>query len=110
MGSIMKRPWLMLTGMIVLLIVIALVFHFSDPKLTLAVDSVVPVYVGIDAALASSPEGVIAELQPQQQVKVIRCVDVKHYFIYKVQLPDGRIGFVNDGKYTLLRKGKPYFC
>lgn len=85
-------------------------FHFSDPRLILAADSTVPVYVGIDEALAAPPAGVIAELQPQQQVKVVRCVDVKHYIIYKVQLPDGRIGFVNDGKYTLLRDGKPSFC
>ncbi|MCU7921042.1 MAG: hypothetical protein KZQ95_22185 [Candidatus Thiodiazotropha sp. (ex Epidulcina cf. delphinae)] len=110
MGSIIKRPWLMIMGLMLALVVAALMFHFSDPKLMLVAESAVPIYAGVDEALASPPVGIIAELQPRQQVKVIRCVDVKHYLIYKVRLSDGQIGFVNDGKYTLLRDGKPSFC
>jgi hypothetical protein len=52
----------------------------------------------------------IAKLSSGQSVPVAECVDVKHFLIYKVDLPDGRNGFVLDGHYSLMRNGKKAFC
>ena len=51
----------------------------------------------------------IAQLSAGESVLVTKRVDVKHYLIYKVRLPDGRDGFVLDGEYTLMRDGKEAF-
>ena len=70
----------------------------------------VPVYHSEADSMASpSPEPLII-LPPKQSVVVKECVDVKHYIIYKVELADGRIGYINAGEYDLVRGGKPSYC
>ncbi len=41
-------------------------------------------------------------LKPDAIVPVIACIDEADYSIYKIQLPDGRSGYVSDGDYRLL--------
>jgi len=103
------KGWLMVL-IIILLSTAAWVFYFSEPNLLLVAQGPVLVYESVDDATATLPQKVIAELQLHQSVDVIQCIDVKHYQIYKVRLPDGRFGFVNEGRYVLLRNGKPSAC
>ena len=68
----------------------------------------VPVFDTEKEAMTShSPE---MKLTPLQRVPVIECVDVKHYLIYKIRLQNGKEGYVNEGKYSLERDGKPSTC
>lgn len=90
---------------------IAIAFYFHAIKnLSLTAKSMVPVFETEADAIASPSPKTITELLPQQSVEIVRCVDVKHYLIYKVRLPDGRVGFVNMGDYIIMRDGKPSFC
>jgi len=68
----------------------------------------VAVYATASAAMADSESYRIAELFPQQSVPVLRVVDMKHYFILEVRLPDGQSGFVLEGSYTLLKNQRPH--
>jgi hypothetical protein len=68
------------------------------------------VYATEDDAMKSPRPPVLAQLSAGESVPVTKCVDVKHYLIYKVRLPDGRDGFVLDGEYSLMRDGKQVSC
>lgn len=82
----------------------------QERDLLLIANSTVPVYDAPENALAPPPRTMIAELQAQQQVAVIKCSDVKHYQIYKIRLPDGRVGYINEGSYMLVRNGERAHC
>lgn len=79
---------------------------FQERGLSLIAKEVVPVYETLETAMSLPPKKKIAELQAQQEVKVLKCIDVKHYLVYKVRLSDGEIGFINEGEYILFRDGK----
>jgi hypothetical protein len=46
----------------------------------------------------------LSVLKPDSSVPVLACIDEGHYSIYKIELPDGRSGYVNDGDYRLRDK------
>lgn len=104
----MKMIGLTIVGLILTLVVS--VFYFSKTNLSLVAQEPVSIYESVDSALAPPPQKIITKLQPQKSVDVIRCIDVKHYLIYEVRLHDGQVGFVNEGKYILLRNGKASAC
>ena len=109
MGT-MNKKILVAIGAVAIVIVVALIFLYRVPSLMLVAEGEVSVYVTKNDAMESLSPSPIAVLSERQSIKVTRCVDVKHYFIYKVRLADGRIGFVNAGKYSIQRDGKPAHC
>lgn len=98
------------SAVLILWIVLSFFYMYSLRALTLLANGTVPVYATEDDALKTPSPTAIALLLAGQSVPVTKCLDVKHYLIYKVQLADGRDGFVLDGKYTLMRDGKQAFC
>ena len=96
---------------VAIVVCVAVLFYLYPMKpLMLVTEGAVPVFETKSDAMASSEPKPIAVLSVQQSVEVVKCVDVKHYFIYKVRLPDGRTGYVNVGDYVLQRDSKPYHC
>jgi hypothetical protein len=85
-------------------------FIFSTRGLMLVAKETVPVYATEDQAMTWPHPSAMTELSAGRSVPVTKCVDVKHYLIYKVHLPDGRDGFVLDGKYDLIRNGSQTSC
>lgn len=88
--------------MVIIMTVFSLAGCFNDKNAVLHANDIVPVYKTSEDAMSPSLEGKISEIHAQQQVEVVRFVDMKHYQIYKVRLSDGIIGYVNVGDYTLL--------
>ena len=76
----------------------------------LLANEIVPVYKSIDDALASNQPPKLTELKLNQRVHLIKCIDVKHYYIYKVKLDNGTVGFINEGDITLLSNDNPIHC
>jgi hypothetical protein len=97
-----KKSWFIISLFIVALFFWIWFLNFSEPNLKLITQGQVHVYGSVDIALSPLPQQVVSELEPEQGVDVVKCVDAKHYQIYKVRLPDGKIGFINDGKYKLV--------
>lgn len=97
-----KRNWLTISLFIIALFFGVWFLGFAEPNLKIVSQGQVHVYGNVDSALSSLPQQIVGELKPDQSVNVLKCIDVKHYQIYKVRLPDGKIGFVNDGKYKLV--------
>lgn len=64
----------------------------------------VPVFTTKELPIGPSADHTLAVLAPKQRVPVLDCADVKDYPVYKIRLPDGRMGFVNEGHYTLQDK------
>ena len=97
---------------VLLIIVAASAFHyvFSADGMTLVAQDVVLVYATANQAKTWPHPAAIAKLYPGQSVPVTQCVDVKSYMIHQIRLPDGRVGFVLDGKYLLMRNGKHTAC
>ena len=81
----------------------------KKPPLYLMAKDIVPVFSSQGDAMTLPKERAWENLEPQQKVQVLSCIDVKHYLIYKVSL-NGEEGFVNEGSYVLLRNGKPTIC
>lgn len=99
MGSLMQTiKWTVL-----IMAIFSLGGCFSDNNTVLHANGIVPIYKTPEDAMPSSHEGTISELYAQQQVEVEKFVDVKHYQIYRVRLPGGIVGYVNEGDYVLLR-------
>ncbi len=81
------------------------IFYIESVKpIFLVAKHAVPVFATADESMVSPPPKAVAQLAPQQHVPVLRCVDVKHYQVYEVRLPDGTTGYVNAGEYDLLAK------
>ena len=98
-------------GVAGLMIVALLVLHLQRAAtLILRTEGSTPVYATQADALRSPPASVMAQLAGGADVQVTKCIDVKHYFVYQVRLPDGRKGFVLDGKYSLRRDGELANC
>ena len=88
-----------------------LIYSHSDEDLFLVAKDVVPVYGSADEATSSSPQVIaIAKLKRLENVLIVQCIDMKHYQIYRIRLPNGHHGFVNEGNYQLVRDGKPSSC
>lgn len=105
MKNIMR--WIFL---ILLCGITGLFFYMQQkPPLYLMAKDIVPVFSSQEDAMTLPKERAWKNLEPQQKVQVLSCVDVKHYLIYKVSL-NGEVGFVNEGNYVLLRNGKPAIC
>jgi hypothetical protein len=83
---------------------------WSRRGLVLVAKDDIPVYATQEDATKSPPPSPLARLASGQSVPVKKCVDVKHYFIYKVRLADGRDGFVLEGEYSLMRGDEEAFC
>ncbi|WP_428240552.1 hypothetical protein [Gynuella sp.] len=90
--------------------VFLLSLYFDRPTIYLVANSVVPVYSSLEQASSSLSHNSITDLEPDQAVEIIQCIDVKHYQLYKIRLPNGQIGFVDEGRYVLIRDGKPSSC
>ena len=91
---------------------IAVAFHliFSTHGMTLVAQGNVAVYQTEKQAMTWPHPEPMAELSPGQSVSLTECVDMKSDMVYKIRLPDGRYGFVLDGKYLLMKNGKPTCC
>jgi hypothetical protein len=98
---------------VILLVVfgfIGLFFYMQQkPQLYLMAKDSVPVFLSQQDALTLPKDRAWKSLAPQQKVKVLSYVDVKHYLIYEISI-NGEVGFVNEGNYVLLRNGKPAIC
>lgn len=70
----------------------------------------VPIYATQEDVMQSPPPKEIARLSAGESVELEACINVKHYLIYKVQLSDGRNGFVLDGDYVIAQDGEPVSC
>ncbi|MFZ6659147.1 hypothetical protein [Undibacterium sp. TJN19] len=97
-----------LVGISILFVVFLAACARDVTGLYLVANEDIPVYAAEKEAMTSISSQV--KLPATQRASVIECIDVKHYLIYKVRMPDGREGFVNNGKYSLERNGKPSYC
>lgn len=100
----------MTAGVIALGLLVAVVLLRPGKDLSLTASGTVLVFETQSAAMAVPAPSAIAQLADRQSVPVERCVDVKHYQIYEVRLPDGRHGFVNAGDYALMRGDEAAVC
>ena len=103
MGAMMK-------AVVIIMTFFFLSACFQERGLFLVANGVVPVYETPEKAMSELPREKINTLSSQQRVRVLKCIDVKHYQIYKIRFLDGNLGYVNEGDYVLLRKGKPSYC
>lgn len=105
----MKR---VLIGASIILLFVAMFFSTrrGAKDLFLVAQERVAVYESSGDALEKPVSTVKNWLSPTEKVEVRECVDVKHYQIYRIRRSDGSVGYVNDGKYQLVRKGQPATC
>ena len=82
----------------------------SGEKMTLLANGPVPIYRTQEDALSGNRSLAYGIISKGQQVQIVKCIDVKHYQIYKVKLPDGAIVYINDGDYSVLKNGKKSPC
>jgi hypothetical protein len=107
----MNKKLMITIGLVIAVVITVSLFYMYSPRgLTLIAKERVMLYATEDGAMTWPHPAAIAELPVGQRVPVIKCVDVKHYLIYKVRLPDGREGFVLEGNYILTRNGEEAFC
>lgn len=94
-------------GIVVVLMAILVVMWLRPTRLDLylVANDFVPVYASEEAAMKQSSQ-TMTQLHTNERVPVVTCVDMKHYQIYKVRLVTGAVGFVNAGKYSLVRDGR----
>lgn len=104
MGALTRMRWRLLMCMMAL----SLSGCFNERGLFLVAEEFVPVYETVEGSLVNYPMKSVAGLEPRQKARVLKRVDVKHYQIYKVELSGGKIGYVNEGKYKLLRKNNSF--
>jgi hypothetical protein len=100
-------------ALVVVTIVLSLLMSIlgcSDEKMTLLAQDPVPVYKSQEDALTGNRNMASGYVSKGEQVLVLKCIDVKHYQIYKVQLSNGVGGYVNEGDYLLLKAGKKSAC
>jgi len=102
--------WILI-GLTGLLILAFWVLQTQEPTdLLLVAHEIVPIYESESDAVHLSASSTHRKLKPSERVQVLKCIDVKHYLIYKVRLSDGATGFINDGNYALERRGSPASC
>ena len=110
MGKINNRLVISVVAFAVVLTAAAVAYKRCFSELSLLAKETVAVYSSAETALRASQKDKIGEIAINQRVKVIRCVDVKHYYIYEIELPNGSEGFVNYGSYVFLRNGAASHC
>ncbi len=71
----------------------------SKENLSILAIGAVPLYNSEQAAVSGASS---STLYKGQVVEVVETIDVKHYLIYKVRLPSGKLGYINDGTYKVL--------
>jgi hypothetical protein len=99
-----------LIALVLILFVCAYKYIFSFRGLTLVANNSVIVYASEnDATTWPHVEG-IAVLSKDQKLPILACIDIKSYLVYKVNLPDGRTGYILDGDYDLLKDDKKTDC
>lgn len=102
--------WILM-GVTGLLVLAFWVVEMREPTdLLLVAHEIVPIYESERDAVRSPASSTNRQLKPSERVQVIKCIDVKHYLIYKVRFSDGATGFINDGNYALERRGSPASC
>ncbi len=105
-----KNAIINLIGAVIVLGIILFMGNMWSPRgLKLVTKGTVLVYATQEDAMKSPAPPAIAQLSAGESLPVTKRVDVKHYLIYKVRLPDERDGFVLDGEYSLMRDGKEAF-
>ncbi|MBJ6802819.1 GW dipeptide domain-containing protein [Geomonas propionica] len=77
---------------------VSLLSCLKENRSVLAIGAV-PLYNSEQAAVSGTSSGA---LYKGQLVEVVETIDVKHYQIYKVRLPSGKLGYINDGTYKVL--------
>lgn len=102
MGALMK----MWGKLLMCIAALSLSGCFDEKGLFLVAEGFVPVYATVEDSLAILPVNSIMKLEPEQKVRVLKRIDVKHYQIYKISLSDGSVGYINEGKYELIRNKK----
>lgn len=107
MGSLMRIISVIIFSVIMCF---SYITYFKESNLFLVSYDIVPVYKTKAEAISSPPKNSFSKLLYNERVQVIKCVDVKHYQIYKVRLLNGEFGYVNEGKYVLLRDEKQSHC
>lgn len=99
-----------LIALVLILFACAYKYIFSFRGLTLVANNSVIVYASEeDAAKWPHVKG-IAVLSKNQKLPILACVDIKSYLVYKVNLPDGRTGYVLDGDFDLFKDDKKTDC
>jgi hypothetical protein len=73
-------------------------FLLLAEQATLIIPKDTPLY---DRATTQNDAKIVGTLRAGVRVRVTECVDLKSYFVYRVQLPDGRSGYVNGGMPTI---------
>ncbi len=112
MGTLKKKMLISIIIVILLILGIAFSIHriLSTNGMTLTAEDIVAVYATEKEAMTWPHPDAMATLSSSQSVPVTKCVDVKSYMIIEIRLPDGRSGFVLEGKYKLMRDGKQTVC
>lgn len=85
-------------------------YVYSPRGMVLVAQSEVAIYATEEEAIKRPLPSAISVLPAGQSVPVMRCSYGKDYRIVRVHLPDGRDGFVVDGKYVLMRDGESVNC
>jgi hypothetical protein len=70
----------------------------------LVASDTVSVFATKQESLAPSASTAVSILEPYASVPILACIDEGHYSIYKIELPGGKSGYVNDGDYRLQDK------
>ena len=99
MGVMMKE----IGELLMFMVALSLSGCFNEKGLYLVAKDFVPVYATVEDSLATLPVNYIIKLEPGEQVKIFKRIDVKHYQVYKVGVPNGGVGYINEGKYELFR-------
>lgn len=109
LGGGMKRI-LIFAGIIILLVAMIISTRRGPKDMFLVAQERVAIYESSVDALRQPSAAAKNWISPTEKVEVWECVDVKHYQIYRIRRSDGSVGYVNDGKYQLIRKGQPATC
>ena len=77
----------------------------SEPDgMRLVTSDTVSVFATKKGSITPSTGIRLSTLKPDASVTVLACLDEGDYSIYKIELPDGKSGYVNDGDYRLQDK------
>jgi hypothetical protein len=91
-----KRAKTIITITIVLCVLVAVLVLFLAQHVTLLIDGDTPI---LDRATTQTNERQIGIFRAGMKVPVWKCLDLKAEFYFEVHLPNGRIGYVDEGKY-----------
>jgi len=104
------RIGLILLAMFCIALVLIINMRLFNGNLMLRPKETVLVYETVEKAVAFPKPEFTAVLRPEDSVPVVQCIDLKHYIVVEIELPDKTRGYVLDGKYGLTRGGRQAFC